>query len=482
MIIHPNNKNKTRIKALKDKYDALIAEAEAKVDALRDPDEEPKEKTVKAMEEWIRSGSEAWQEARHDYFLLLVKRDEDRRKLIDEISKEEFDNLKGDKQKILAHAKRQAKELIDNRKYVKNNASPGASNFIDFDSLLDPQILIHDIKECIKLHYEFFKDDSQSIEELDRIVIDAVDKSGIEQIIIANYPTAFLTPIDKISNKAFEGILNSSEITRVEVIKKAKNREPIYAYAMVSIDTTKLKGVTISGREELTPYDREVHDAIVTLYVEGKTIYITPNMIYQAMTGRHGSHCSKNQESMINNSITKLMCSHVIIDAAAEAAIDNRVTRILFDSNAINAKRVSITINGKESKAIKILDTPILFDYAQQKNQIGRFNMKLLDTPNNKNEETIILEGYLRRRILAMRKSKDDSKLSNSIKYETVYKQLDISFSDEVIRSEAALRKKKLKVRESVKKALDYFKKEGFIKNYSETVTKGVKDGVSISF
>jgi len=480
MIIHPNNKNNARFKALDDKYDALIAEAEAKADSLRKSDDEPREKSSEAVEEWIKSGSEAWKEARREYFRLLIKKDEDRRKLIDEISREEFDKLNGDKTKILAHAKRQAKELIDNRKYVKNNASPGASNFIDFDSLLDPQRLIHDIKECIRLHYEFFKDDPKSIEELDRIVIDAVDKSGIEQIIIAKYPTAFLTPTDKISNKAFEGTLNSSEKIGVEVIKKTKNREPIYA--MVSIDTTKLKGITISGKEELTPYDREVHDAIVTLYVEGKTIYITPNMIYQAMTGRHGSHCSKNQESMINNSITKLMFSHVIIDAAAEAAIDNRVTRTLFDSNAINAKRVSITINGKESKAIKILDTPILFDYAQQKNQIGRFNMKLLDTPNNKNEETIILEGYLRRRILAMRKSKDDSKLSNSIKYETVYKQLDISFSDEVIRSEAALRKKKLKVRESVKKALDYFKKEGFIKTYSETITKGVKDGVSISF
>lgn len=197
------------------------------------------------------------------------------------------------------------------------------------------------------------------------------------------------------------------------------------------------------------------------------------------MTGKHGSHCSENQESMINNSITKLMFSHVIIDAKDEAGRDHRVTRTLFDSNAINAKRVSITINGKESKAIKILDTPILFDYARQKNQIGRFNMKLLDTPNNKNEETIILEGYLRRRILAMQNP--ESKLSTSIKYETVYKQLDISSPDGVIRSEVALRKKKLKVRESVKKALDYFKKEGFIKNYSETVKNGVKDGVAIS-
>ena len=108
-------------------------------------------------------------------------------------------------------------------------------------------------------------------------------------------------------------------------------------------------------------------------------------------------------------------------------------------------------------------------DYAQQKNQIGRFDVKLLDTPNNKNEETIILEGYLRRRILAI---KGSSKLSPTILYETVYKQLDLS----KIKSDSAMRNKTQKIRDSVKKALDYFKKEGFIKGYVENSHKGDKN------
>ena len=42
--------------------------------------------------------------------------------------------------------------------------------------------------------------------------------------------------------------------------------------------------IQISGEKELTQYDKEVHDALVTLYVDGGNEYITPQMIYKAMT------------------------------------------------------------------------------------------------------------------------------------------------------------------------------------------------------
>ena len=188
------------------------------------------------------------------------------------------------------------------------------------------------------------------------------------------------------------------------------------------------------------------------------------------MTGKVSAHCSQKQAEAISDSITKLMFAHVIIDASDEAKLDKRVSRTKYDSNMINAKRVTISMNGQTVEAIKILDTPILFDYAQQKNQIGRFDVKLLDTPTNKTDETIVLEGYLRRRILSI---KGSSKLSPTILYETIYSQLDLTSS-----SEGALRKKKLKIRESVKKALDYFKAEGFIKGYVENAHKGEKNRI----
>ena len=104
-------------------------------------------------------------------------------------------------------------------------------------------------------------------------------------------------------------------------------------------------------------------------------------------------------------------------------------------------------------------------------------SVKLLNSPVNKNEETIALQGYLYRRILSM---KGSSKLSPTIKYDTVYKQLEITAS-----SDGALRKKKLKVRETVKKILDYWKKEGFILGYVENAhkpEKGKIDSITIRY
>lgn len=539
MIIHFSVEERQQFEDLREKYEALLEDKSAQIDSLRDPADEliepdivvPKapeypgkkaskkalaefekaykeykekldahnEEVDRVFNEWLARGSEEWRQAREDYFNLQEEYSRERQKLFSEIERKHFAMLGGDRELIIENARSQATELITNRyNYYKKIAETGLSDSgepltgfsardlrVDGSEVwLDTQAIIDDIRSCLRLHYEALRDDQEGREMIDQAIKDVVSKSkyvsskkgklgetltfdnGIS--VRATRPTTFLTPIDKISNKAFEGAFADGEETGVAIISRAKSRKTIYT--MVSIDFSELENVQISGRRELTAFDREVHDAIITLYVEGGNTYITVNMIYQTMTGKQNAHCSSKQAEAISDSITKLMFSHVKIDASDEARLDKRVTRAKYDSNAINAKRVTISVNGQTAEAIKILDTPILFDYANQKNQIGRFDVKLLDTPNNKNEETIVLEGYLRRRILAI---KGSSKLSPTILYETVYKALDLSAA-----SDGALRKKKLKVRESVKKALDYFKKEGFIKGYVENSHKGDKNRV----
>lgn len=273
------------------------------------------------------------------------------------------------------------------------------------------------------------------------------------------YPNTLITTIDKISNKAFEGILNSDELTPVRVNRNQKN--PVCVLVTIGLD--ELAGVKINGRRELTAFDREVHDAILTLYIEGGNTFISVNMIYQMMTGKKNSHCSPKQAQAISDAVTKLMFSHAVIDATEEAKLRGFKTK--YDSNLLNAKRLTITANGKTTEAIKILDTPILYEYAAERNQIGRFDAKLLSSPVIKTKENIVLDGYLRRRILSMRKSR----LSPKIKYDTVYRQLKVTAG-----SESSLRNKKMKVRNTVKKLLDFYQKEGFIAGYVENACKSV--------
>ena len=108
-----------------------------------------------------------------------------------------------------------------------------------------------------------------------------------------------------------------------------------------------------------------------------------------------------------------------------------------------------------------ILRTPPLYDYANRKKQVGRVSIKLLNTPISKTEETATLQGYLLRRIMTIKNP--NNRQSPNIVYDTIYKQLEIEAP-----TDGALRKKKADVRKKIKTILDYWKKEKFIKDYSE--------------
>ena len=153
------------------------------------------------------------------------------------------------------------------------------------------------------------------------------------------------------------------------------------------------------------------------------------------------------------------MYSHVKIDASEEAKKFG-LEKFVYDGSVLPGQRLTVSLNGTVTECVHIFRTPPIYDYANRLSQVGRMDVKLLNSPVNKNEETITLQGYLYRRILSM---KGSSKLSPTILYETVYKQIDLSN----IKSDSALRNKKQKIRETTKKILDFWKKEGCCKGCS---------------
>lgn len=287
--------------------------------------------------------------------------------------------------------------------------------------------------------------------------------------IRTRYPNKFVSPVDKVSNIAF----NYAEVKNLMLynghpvsilVGKQGSKKEIATMVSINFDEIEKRGVEIFGRKELSMYDREVHDAIATLCVEGENRWITPQMIYQTMTGDPEARLHPKQTEAINNSVTKMMHSYIIIDATREAqafGFDN----FQYDGSLIPAERVTVTLNGNTVVGIHLLRIPPLYEYAERKGQIGRADIKLLNSPLNKTEETAVLQGYLLRRILAIKNP--HNKQSNHIVYETIYKQLEISAPND-----NALRKKKIDVRKKVKAILDYWKKVGFIQGYEE-ITKG---------
>jgi hypothetical protein len=325
--------------------------------------------------------------------------------------------------------------------YFRDHIKIHEDTLIFFESLLKD-------KKKLKKTFEAYAEKLQQLEE----------ENGLPETAINTfYPVNFLAPTDKVSNLAFSNELTGGHIQQLAMERRGSKKQ---ITTLASIDFDNLNGsVQIKGRRELTPYDREVHDAIITLYVDGGNEYITPQMIYQVMTGNPDAYLEKKQAEAISDSITKCMYSRLIIDASEEAKAYG-FDSFKYDGSLISGERVTASLNGTVVECLRILRPPVLYEYANKKNQIGRFNIKLLNTPINKTEEIITLQGYLYRRILSM---KNNSNLSKTIVYDTVYNQLDIKAA-----SDGALRKKKAKVRSQVKKILDYWKQEQFIAGYVE--------------
>lgn len=422
-------------------------------------------KTNKILNAWEAAGSPEWKKARAKWDEINDAYNKERTTLFKKAEQRQFNELGGDLAKILEDAKSQTTRVIYSMFQYFNGDTNGKA-------LLDRESLKERINSSLRLHIEALKPNAKLYREFTTFIDTTIKRSEYvapkgtktedaakipEAVANTKYPINFLSPTDKVTQYAFEGKITGDQLRELAMERRGSKKQ---ITTLASIDFDKLNGsVQIKGRRELTTYDREVHDAIITLYVDGSNEYITPQMIYQVMTGNPDAYLNPKQAEAISDSITKCMYSRLIIDAGEEAKAYG-FDSFKYDGNLISGERVTATLNGNVLECLRILRPPVLYEYANKKNQIGRFDIKLLNSPINKTEEIITLQGYLYRRILSM---KGSSNLSKTIVYDTVYNQIEVTAA-----SDGALRKKKSKVRDQIKRILDYWKQENFISGYVE--------------
>lgn len=451
----------------------------------------------KAYKEWEAAGTPEWREARAKWDEINKAFIEERAELFRRAEERQFKALGDDPVNIFEDAKKQVKKAIQSQyQYYKDLEKQGSFSSVHVCALEDGTWLLDEgelrvtINGTIRRHIEALKQYDGFITKLNQFIdktlkgnkyvappghpgkfakVNPLKPLMPAAMVTTKYPVNFLAPTDKVSNLAFSNELTGGHIQQLAMERRGSKKQ---ITTLASIDFDNLNGsVQIKGRRELTPYDREVHDAIITLYVDGGNEYITPQMIYQVMTGNPKATLKSKQAEAISDSITKCMYSRVIINASEEAKAYG-FDSFKYDGNLISGERVTATLNGNVLECLHILRKPVLYELASLKNQIGRFDIKLLNTPINKTEEIITLQGYLYRRILSM---KGSSSLSKTILYETVYNQLEIQAA-----SDGALRKKKAKLRDQIKTILDYWKKENFIAGYCENKRGQVVYSVTI--
>lgn len=457
--------------------------------------------------------SAEYQKATREATRLADERQQAFAELYKQVELKHFKAISGSTDSIIRNAKEQTEAIINNLyqtmlelydRLKGDEKSPSGSLVIPIQNIIENEktnlsadveqggIILNAaqtlamIRSGLHLHFKALKNDKEALVVINDYIIAAVTNSPYiakydataptkediqdlgftellkmlgpsEATVNTIYPVKFLAPTDKVSSLAFSNELAGDQIQKLAMERRGSKKQ---ITTLASIDFEKLDGsVQIKNRRELTAYDREVHDAIITLYVDGSNEYITPQMIYQVMTGNPDAYLNPKQAEAISESITKCMYSKLTIDASEEAEIYG-FDSFKYDGNLISGERVTATLNGTVAECLRILRPPVLYEYANKKNQIGRFDIKLLNSPINKTEEIITLQGYLYRRILSM---KGSANLSKTIVYDTVYNQIEVTAT-----SDGALRKKKSKVRDQIKKILDYWKQEGFIANYLE--------------
>lgn len=289
-----------------------------------------------------------------------------------------------------------------------------------------------------------------------------------------------LIDVNKISYLAFNPEKNI-DLYRDEPIKIAMehkgSKQQINAFVAINFDAEgmKEKGLSIFGPEKLAPFDRIVLDAINTLFVEGRNRYITLNMIYHVITGSDEKVITPKYAREINNSITKMMFTHIVIKADEEYVMYKGLKDFYYDSAILPAERVTAILNGNEVACIHIERNPPLYVYANNKNQIARIDMNLMKLPfENEKRETqnyMTLVFYLLRRIIALPRA------NNSILYETLYH--DLGYENES-------RKYKLDIRKKVREILTSWKNAIFgrtkITGFEEKKKNGVPYEVVIYY
>lgn len=280
---------------------------------------------------------------------------------------------------------------------------------------------------------------------------------------VSKKPQSYIIPITKLANELSKDFINNG-VYEIEVGRKKKSA---IIYASLTFDKE-----NIQLPKDFTPFDREVLNAVCSLYNAGN-IFIWADQVYRTMAGLHNTeYISPQCLKQTRESLDKHMYSQLRINFIEQIPFcKEKIENAELESNMLNMTKCSCIINGSLIIGYKLLAKPLLYDYSQKVGQVISIDMKYLDTKEiaSNTMQNIIIKQYLLRRIEGMLKGK--TLMSKKIKYETLFNecQLDIKQKTQFYR-----------YKKTIKKFLDYWVIKKYINGYTETKKGNVFDGILI--
>lgn len=342
--------------------------------------------------------------------------------------------------------------------------------FVIFEK--SPDTLPPEIQEIIK---KILKTQDSKLEDLQfKENLPTINTRRPKELVASN--TRVSNEIFKKDNEEF---YLAPILLAVEERKRKKGKpaaKPISVSVSLRYDPEQDPNIKLVGKR-LTNFDKIVHDAVVTQFVDGGNRYITTDMIaYVINGGKDVNGDNKKMRDAINESIKRLYDTSVIIDAKGQAK-EYGLDGLKFKGHILDFEIITATINGQETECMNFSErTPILYRYADTIGQVIRSDLSVLNVPSLQNyPENIELKNYLLHRLEIML---HNEKMSRIIRYDEIFDLLNVTAENAI-----TLRRKKQEIRKKVKKCLDYWAETGKITEDKKKFTsyKEIKDAGEIT-
>lgn len=273
--------------------------------------------------------------------------------------------------------------------------------------------------------------------------------------------------------------INAGAFDLIVANEKGRRRE-ITAYTMISLDPEE-SGVKITDTK-LTEYERQVSDAIISLWLEaekgGVEPVFSPDTVFRAMPGG-GDKASPQQKGAITKALEKFRRLHIYCDATEEmqkrGIIPDNET-FTFDSYYLSATHVvRKTKNGRHTvHAYRIDAEPIILTYCKLTSQLLTVPAKYIEiqvVKKGKASSELVtmtadrqaMTGYMLRRIAVMKHDKRNKvqTQSNIILFETLFTETGTKTDN---------RKQTMNNRNFCFNVLEYWKATGYIEGYTKQI------------
>ena len=327
------------------------------------------------------------------------------------------------------------------------------------------------------------------------------DAQEIIEHLTSVLPEKYVVPNNKLANTMTRGIIDIGRITLEESRRGAKK-----LVETTCILTYEGDNVHLSGRQPFTEYDRNVYNAVSSLYVYGDQSHVvTPAMVYRAMTGLTDSEKpTAGQLAAVTRSLDKMRFIRARIDCTEELKMRRiplnrkQINGGEIDTYLLTADAIKVQAGGQTVRAYRIIKTPILYEYAAAVKQVLTLPASVLDVkeisemtvdgakkltigarlPNT--ESRILIKGYLIRRIEGM---KGKNGLNNPVialydyqrDGETHQGLYSIAGNPDPTRTEAN------RIRDNAEKMLAYWAATGYIKSFEAQTERKKITGYKIT-